>query len=253
MSPTAIAEISCLAVAIGLLMGIIGGGGGGIYLIVLIAALRMPAAEAVGASLALSAITLAGAAIQYWIAGFVRKDYLAVLAVAGVAGVLTGSLVLKGLPESTLVPAIVVVFVLSGASSLIKVGKGSAASAEPRPARERIAPLSAVGAVSGLLSGVLGLSGTTPLTSLLIGAFDVEPRAAVGTTTLVTLAISAAGGAFRLGAGAIDLRLILIFGLGSVLGSTLGARLARRIDRRAITAAVAVLAIGSGLFLALKR
>jgi len=248
-----IALLAILSIALGLLMGILGGGGGGFYLVILIFVLKMSPAQAVGSSLALSAITLTGAAIQYWRAGLVRRDYFAVLAGVGGACVIAGSILLKGLSESVLLPGIVAVFLLSGASSLLRVGKGKLGASEPKPAKRRLPALAGLGVVAGLLSGIFGLSGTTPLTSVLIGAFDLDPRVAVGTTTFVTLVISLAGGLFHLGSGGLDLPTIAILGSGSLLGSTLGAKLAQRIDRRLIAIIIAAMALASGIFLAFKH
>ena len=242
-----------LSLAVGLLMGVLGGGGGGFYLVILIAVLKLPPATAVGSSLALSAITLAGAGVQYWRENLVRRDYLYILAVFGTVSVIAASLFLNKIPESVLTPGIIVVFLLSGASSLIRVRRGGMEDSHPKPAGERFLPLACVGTVSGLLSGLFGLSGTTPLTSLLIGAFDVDAREAVGTTTVVTLCISLAGGLFHLGSKALDIKTVVVFGLGSLIGSIIGARLARKIDRRLITIVIAVMAVGSGVFLAFRH
>jgi uncharacterized membrane protein YfcA len=253
MSLATVLLLVVLSLAVGLLMGALGGGGGGFYLVILIFALKLPPAEAVGSSLVLSAITLAGASIQYWRAGLVRRDYFAVLAAAGALSVVAGSFLLKGISEAVLKPGIIVVFLLSGASSLLRLGRGKMGAAGPKPARQRAPALVGIGAFAGLLSGIFGLSGTTPLTSLLIGAFDLDPREAVGTTTLVTLVISLAGGLFHLGAGSLDLRTIVIFGSGSLLGAAFGAKLAQRLNRKLITAVIATMALASGIFLAFKH
>ena len=115
---------------------------------------------------------------------------LGFLAISGVAGVVAASLAFSRIPESILLPAIVAIFVLSGLSSLIKTGLGGNSVREAKPTGLVAPALISTGLVSSILSGTLGLSGTTPLTSLLIGAFDLDPRMAVGTTTRVTLAIN---------------------------------------------------------------
>ena len=253
MSLGTIALLVVLSLAVGLLMGVLGGGGGGFYLVILIFVLKLPPAEAVGSSLVLSAITLAGAAVQYWRAGLVRRDYFAVLAASGALSVVVGSFLLKGISEAVLKPGIIAVFLLSGASSLLRIGRGKMGATGPKPAKERLPALAGIGALSGLLSGIFGLSGTTPLTSVLIGAFDLDPRAAVGTTTLVTLVISLAGGLFHLGAGSLDLRTVAIFGAGSLVGAIGGAKLAQKIDRKLITIIIAAMALASGIFLAFRR
>ena len=62
MTGIEIGLLAVVALAVGAFMGIVGGGGGGLYVIILIAFLHLDLESAVGTALALSAVTLAGAA-----------------------------------------------------------------------------------------------------------------------------------------------------------------------------------------------
>lgn len=240
-----------LALAIGLLMGIIGGGGGGLYVIVLMLFMNLDLRTAIGTALILSTITLSGAAWQYIRKKQVRFDYFAALAVPGIAGVIAGCLFMQYINETVLKIAIVVVFALSGASSLIKMRRKPEEARAMPAANKRLSALTPLGLLSGLITGSMGLSGTTPLSSLLIGLFDFPPHISVGTTILVTLALNCTGAIFHLSAG-VDFRILLTFAAGSLVGAIFGAKIAAKINRKILTVVLAVLAIASGVFLALR-
>jgi uncharacterized membrane protein YfcA len=241
-----------LALAIGLLMGIIGGGGGGAYVIVLMLLLKLDLRTAIGTALILSSITLSGAAWQYIRRKQVRWDYFAALTGFGIIGVIGGSFLITYISEAVLKILILVVFVLSGASSLIKAGKKTGEQQTAPNVRKHWPLLAPLGCFSGLITGSMGLSGTTPLSSLLIGIFDFIPHIAVGTTILVTLVLNLTGAVFHLRAG-INLHVLLTFAGGSLAGAIFGAKIAAKINRKILTVILALLAILSGIFMEIHQ
>lgn len=242
-----------LAAAIGLLMGIIGGGGGGLYVIVLMFILKLDLRTAIGTALFLSSITLSGAAWQYIRKRQVRFDYFFALSGFGVLGVLGGSFLISFINDTVLKILIVTVFVLSGGSSLIRLkikkAEGNVKPELPK-ARKKLHILAPLGIFSGLITGSMGLSGTTPLSSFLIGLFDFSPYTSIGTTILITLVLNLTGAVFHLSSG-LDWKVLLTFAGGSLAGAIFGAKIAAKINRKILTIVLAVLAAGSGIYLAL--
>lgn len=244
-----------LSLAVGLLMGIIGGGGGGIYVVIIMIFLHQDVRTAVGTALVLSTITLSGAAWQYWRKKQVRMDYFAVMSVLGIVGTFAGSLFMKYINENILKIAIICVFVLSGLSSLLKVKfrKGSTEPMEELPkAAKKLPVLVPLGLGSGLITGAMGLSGGTVLSSFLIGLPDFSPYLAVGTTTLTTMVLNLSGAVFHIASTHIDLETLLTLGIGSAIGSIFGAKIATKINRKVLAFGLAIMAILSGIYLAVK-
>jgi uncharacterized membrane protein YfcA len=244
-----LAILVALSIAIGLLMGVIGGGGGGLYVVVLVAFLGEDAQTAVGTALVLSTVTLAGTAWQYWRRGQVRIDYCLVLSIPGCLGSALGGYLTQFIPADRLKIAIIAMFVISGLSSLWRVSGRDAAI---RPARERGALLAPIGFASGVLTGSLGLGGTAPLSSLLIGLLGFAPHLAVGTAVVTTVALNLTGALFHAGGRHLDLPILGVFAAGSILGALPGAALAARVNRKAMITVLAVLTIASAVVLAVR-
>ena len=241
-----------LSIAIGLLMGVIGGGGGGIYVVIVMIFMHQNVKTAVGTALILSTITLSGAAFQYALKKEVKRDYLILISIFGVLGTLLGSLFMKYINENILKIAIVCVFVLSGLSSLIKIKLNKDNGNKHIKASSKMYIVAPLGIVSGLITGALGLSGGTVLSSFLVGLLDFSPYMAVGTTTMITLVLNLTGAIFHAGTYHINMKILLILGIGSASGALFGAKLASRINRKLLTILLSGAAILSGIYLALK-
>lgn len=240
---------SILSLAIGLFMGIIGGGGGGIYLIIIMIFFHQNVQNSIGMSLILSTITLSGAALQYFIKKQIKIDYFITISLFGIIGVLIGSLLIKFISENIIKVAIISVFVLSGLSSLLKI-KSNCNNDRVAKAAKKMHLLIPLGLFSGFITGSLGLSGATPLSSLLIGLLNFSPYFAVGTTTLIALVLNLTGAIFHASNTNMNMQILVILGIGSAIGAVFGAKLASKINRKILTIVLAVMAISSGVYLA---
>ena len=110
-----------------------------------------------------------------------------------------------------------------------------------------VAALLAVGAVAGLLSGVLGVGGGIIMVPLLTGflAFDQHRAHAHSLAAIVLIALSAATG-FAV-AGEIDPAVGLALGLGGIVGSTAGAHLMHRLSPDALRLVFGLIMIATGV------
>ena len=252
MTMTTIGLAAVLAVSIGIFIGIIGGGGGGLYIIALILFLKLDVKTAVGTALILSTITLASASWQYGRRKLVRWDYVVAISAPGLVGVLGGSWFMRSIDELVLKAAIILVFAVSGVSSLLKVRSRAQKESDVGPAARKLPILIPMGIVGGVITGALGLSGAVPMSSLLVGLLGFSPELAIGTTMLIALVVNSAGALFHLAEQHVAPWLVLIFGAGSVLGTFVGVPLAVRINRKVLTIILGALTIGSGIYLAVK-
>ena len=118
------------------------------------------------------------------------------------------------------------------------------ASRSPNPG---LWALIAVGAVAGLLSGVLGVGGGIIMVPLLTGllAFDQHRAHAHSLAAIVLIALSGATG-FAV-AGEIDPGVGLAIGLGGIVGSTAGAHLMHRLSPQALRAVFGLIMIATGV------
>lgn len=250
-----------VSAAIGLLMGIIGGGGGGVYVFVLMVLLNMDAKTSAMTALVISTITLSGAAFQYLRKKQFLTDYFIVLSVCDIAGTLAGAAILNFVSEKVLKIVIICVLVLSGLSPLIKMKTSGLAGTGAGKVSDKLPVTVPIGLTSGVITGTTGLSASTMLSSLLIGLDNFQPFLAVGTTTLVSFAgnlvsivlLFLGGLVFHSTVLHIDVRSLLIFGIGSAAGAVFGAKLTSKINRKILTAVLAAMAVIPAVYLALKR
>lgn len=243
-----------LSVAVGLLMGIIGGGGGGMYLVILMAIYRENIRLAIGTALILSTITLAAAAVQYWRGKQIRADYFVAMSIAGTIGVAGGTLLAGKIPDNILKYAVCIFFTLSAFSSFLKVGRHT--TGETRPLKQALPILAPISIFSGFITGSLGLSGAVIQSTFLIGLFDFPPLLAIGTTIPSTLVFNLTGAAFHAGCNQVDWKMAALLGAGSILGAVIGAGRNQRnpeSKRTGLTVVLAVCSLATAVFIAVKR
>lgn len=258
MSGITILLVAALALVIGLMMGIVGGGGGGIYIVLLVLLLHQNIKSAAISALILSTFTLSGAAWQYWHKKQFRMDYFLLITVLDCTGTLAGVHLMKGLNENFLKIFILAVLLFSGVSSLLKIK--SKESGEPLPLRRKLPTAIPVGLLSGLVTGLSGLTGGTSLSSCLVGFLGFSPYLAVGTSTLVSflgnllsiLLLIFSSVFFHTASIGINTSLLLAFGIPSAAGAVFGAKLAPKINKKVLILALAAMAILPGIYLAVK-
>jgi hypothetical protein len=244
-------ELIALALLAGTFLGVMGAGGGGFYVIILAFFLNLPVETAIGTALALSMITAIAGVAGHWRSGNVDRGCSIYLSAAAIFGVVGGAVLIQYVSSDIIKYAIVAFFVAAGALSLVRI-KQVQVEQDSKKQITRKWRLFFPGVVTGLVSGAFGLSGSTPLSSLLVSFFHLTPRRAVGTTLTSVLVTSLVGAIVYWQEQAIDFNVLLILGVGSVIGAYLGAKLTARVNRRALAIALAVAALGFGIYLALQ-
>ncbi|MFT4283839.1 MAG: sulfite exporter TauE/SafE family protein [Protaetiibacter sp.] len=104
-------------------------------------------------------------------------------------------------------------------------------SNDSRPA---ILLLIAIGALTGLVSGLFGVGGGVVIVPALVAAFRMDQRRAAATSLVALLPISVAGTVTYAVGGQVHWLAALLLAAGSVVGSPIGVRLLHRIADRVL-------------------
>jgi len=266
-----------LGIAVGLVLGLTGAGGSILAVPLLMAALAWPMTQAV--PVALLAVAAAAALGSYlaWRKSYVRYRAAILMAVAGVLAAQFGLRAAAVLPQSKLSLIFAVVLALVALRMLIQAWRSPEDSAVVRAAVEgdgehahgpicRLHPstgrivwtrisalvIAMIGAVSGFLSGLLGVGGGFVIVPSLRVATELSMHSAVA-TSLMAIALTSfgtVGGALWQGRE-LPLIVALPFVFGALLGMLGGHALAPRIAGPRLQQGFAVLmlaiAVGMGV------
>jgi hypothetical protein len=238
-----------------------------------------PAAAVATVNLAKVGSGLASA-ISNWRFGNVRRQWVAPLTLAGVAGGVGGALLLtsgvgetagRWMPWILLVMGLLVLRrflapgsdwptprISGGATQVMKGARGRVIHrfGLPQGLKERAAgaQLPAIGFLAGLVNSLSGAYGPVA-TSALILTRRTRPRYIVGTVNFVEFAVAGAVSAtilVRTGAGETGWQLPLALMTGAAVLAPFGAYLARRAPPRAVGVAVGAMMVGLNLLAIVK-
>ncbi|MFI7172561.1 sulfite exporter TauE/SafE family protein, partial [Rhodococcoides fascians] len=164
-----------LGVAVGILLGLLGGGGSILAVPVLVYALGMDLSEAIPTSLLVIGVASATGAIPKVRAKLVEWRLAAIFAATGIVGTLVGSVLGRHLPEAAVMIGFAIVMIIAGARMLRStddVGTACKAGSSGIDWR-RCAPRSIpTGFGVGVLTGLFGVGGgflIIPALVLLLG------------------------------------------------------------------------------------
>lgn len=234
-------------VAVGVVLGALGGGGAIITVPILIYVLGLPPAEGTTASLVIVGATSLVAALSHHRRGNVAWVQGVIFAALGTGGTVLGSFLARGLDPHWLMVAFGALLVVV---ALIMFRR--AASAAPRPDADAelrslreprtllLTVLTATGV--GLLTGFFGVGGGFAIVPALTLVLGFGMPLAVGTSLLVIGANSATALATRLAVGVqLDWPVVLTFAATAMAASTLGARVSAAVRPSTLQRAFATL------------
>lgn len=220
-----------ILVVVGLLMGTatvsLGGGAGSVYVSILTLFFGVSPAIATSTSLATMFPTAAASAYLHGKAGHINYKIGGLMIGWGAIGALIGSLSSSMIPDNWYNKLIGVVIL--GLTALMILKKQRPHTGTPRPTI-RIQHLQAAvfGMIGGVLSGLVGTSGTTAFIAGLtvLGCTTMET---VGTSVFILSGISLIGFLMRIGVGSVDWCLATILAGSAVLGALIGALFLRKL------------------------
>jgi uncharacterized membrane protein YfcA len=232
------------AVAIGIVAGSLSGlfgVGGGILIVpglvlILRTSQRLAHATSLAAIIPIAASGVAGYALER----SVDWPAAAWLASGAAAGAVVGAGALHRLSESALRRAFAGFMLLSALALLLHVSDG-AGRGDLGPALA--AGLVAVGAVSGVLAGLLGVGGGILIVPALILLFSLPNAVAKGTSLAVIIPTAMAGTVLNVRKHAADLVSAAWIGLGGVVAAFAASLVSVRLDPRLSSVLFAVLLV----------
>jgi uncharacterized membrane protein YfcA len=241
---TAIAIL--LGLAIGMVVGAVGGGGAILALPVLIYVLDEPVGPASTASLVVVSLAAAIGAGSLARHGRVCWRLAFTFAAPAAAGSLLGTFASRAVGASALVLAFVPVMLLAAVATWRRSGEGAEEEGCPHPPLARVL---ISGLLVGALTGFFGVGGgfvIVPVLTLWLGAGF---RRAVATSLVIITLTGLAALASHLLAGsrpdlAVTSELAISTGLGALIGSLVGERLPQLVLRRGFALIVSVVAVG---------
>ena len=235
---------------VGLSLGMTGGGGAMFAVPLLVYGLGIPAKEAVGISLAAVGATSFAGFLHRWHLGQVELATGFVFAVAGMLGAPVGTWLATFVPDSALLLAFAGLMVIvavrlwqqSSRSPVTKIeckseGELDQSTCRRNPQGALILTsrcawlLIAVGAMTGVLSGLFGVGGGFVIVPALVLFSGMSIHRAVGTSLMVIALVSVSGITSQLWAGrVIPLVITGFFILGGTAGLFVGQQISHRLS-----------------------
>ncbi len=234
-----------LGLAVGVVLGALGGGGAILTVPILVYLLGMPAHEATTASLVIVGVAALMAAVPHARRGRLRWRLALTVGALGTAGTWLGSRLSGLVPSSGLLLGFAVLLLVVAA---VMLHRGRTAAPSPVSAVQRrsrsahwILLVVATATAVGVLTGFFGVGGGFVIVPALTVVLGLPMLEAVGTSLVVIALNSATGLAARLSHGiSLDWGLVGAFTAAAVVGSVAGAAVSHRLPGRIVQRAFAV-------------
>lgn len=219
----------------GILSAILGIGGGIIMLPATQLLLQFDPTTAVATTLLAVALTSFSGAVGHYRNGRVKVKNALLVGTGGIIGVLAGSFIFKVyLSKNTdYIQILLGILFLLMAYRMVKELLKDIKNQKPKVNIAKLtSPLwfIALGMITGMLTGMLGLGGGFIMVPAMMWLFGAEPIEAVGTTLLAMLPIALVGAIIKLGQGFVNVNAGLVIGLGSILGAQIGVKISTLIN-----------------------
>ena len=239
------------AVAIGLVLGLLGSGGSILTVPVLVYLAGEPDKVAIAESLAIVGAIAAVGALPYARQKLVDWHSVLYFGVPGIAGTYGGA-ALSTYVSGAVQLALFAIVMLIAAVLMFRGGRTTDADAPA--ARQPLWKIAGEGLIVGVLTGLVGVGGGFLIVPALVLLGGLSMRLAVGTSLLIIAAKSAAGFWKYLdvldGAGLhVDWRLIGLFAAIGIAGSFVGNALSHRVPQAQLKRGFAVFLVVMGAFI----
>jgi uncharacterized protein len=239
---------AAIGLALGLLLGAVGGGGAILTVPVLVYLLGEPPHTAAAGALAVVAAGAATGAVGHARGGRVCWALALAFSAAAVPGGLAGSQLSSAVSGRALMAGFALVMLAAAGATWWRSGRVAEGAAEACPAGP-LAAVAGAGLAVGLLTGFFGVGGGFVVVPVLTLALGVGIRRAAATSLAIVGLVSLAGLAGHLAAGmrpdwAVVLPLAAALAAGAWAGAGVMARLSQRLLATGFAGLVAVVAVG---------
>lgn len=109
-----------------------------------------------------------------------------------------------------------------------------------------------IGAIAGLLSGLLGVGGGIFIVPMLVLVAGFAQHSAHASSLAAVVPIAAAGALFYGGESHVDVEVASFLAAGAVVGAPLGARIMAGMQESTLKVVFGVLLVGLGLFMVIR-
>ncbi len=236
-------------VAIGLLLGLVGGGGSILAVPVLIYLLDEPVKDATTASLLIVAVSAGVAAVSHGRRGRVDTRMAGAFVVMSAAGSIVGTALNRGSRPTAIVVVLAAVMLIAAAAMLRAPAPQPAARTPAGPSPIVWGRLAPAALAVGVLTGYVGVGGGFLIVPVLTMLLGLELSRAIGTSLVIIAVTSTVGLVAHLGTGAINWGIAIPFTAAAVIGSLVGTHLSGRTSRERLTRLFAGLVIAVALAL----
>lgn len=234
------------AVVVGLiagsLSGLFGVGGGILMVPALVLVMQLDQRLAHGVSLTAVVPIAVSSTLSYAMAGEVDWPVAASLAAGAIGGALLGTQLLARIPQRVLGFAFAAFMLVTAARLVFDTGEAPGRGALSALA---VVSLIAVGLLSGLLAGLLGVGGGIVMVPAMIVAFDMTATLAKGTSLAVIIPTALMGTWRNLRNGNTDLRIAGLAGLAGVASAFVGGRISIGMSETLSNALFGALLVGT--------
>lgn len=242
------------AVAIGLVLGLLGSGGSILTVPVLVYLAHEPDKVAIAESLAIVGAIAAVGAVPYARQKLVDWHSVLYFGVPGIVGTYGGAALAKWVPGAVQLALFAVVMIL--AAVLMFRGKKVDDTAER--ARQPLWLIGAEGLFVGVMTGLVGVGGGFLIVPALVLLGGLSMRLAVGTSLLIIAAKSAAGfykyvDVLAEAGQHVDWQLIGLFAVIGIAGSFVGNALSQRVPQAQLKRGFAVFLVVMGGFILVRE
>ena len=237
-----------LSLAVGIVLGMLGGGGAILMLPMLVYAIGVEAKTAIAMSLfVVGATSVVGTGLHAR-AGNVRWRAGAIFGVTAMAGAFVGGRLAHFVPATALLVLFGVVMVVT-AIAMLRGWKVAARGEHDL----RVGSILIVGASVGILSGLVGAGGGFLIVPALVLFGGLPMREGIATSLFVIALQSFAGFAGHVVHVNIDWMLMFVIAVAAAVGSIIGATASSRISPARLRRTFAWLVIAMGLFMFAKQ
>jgi uncharacterized protein len=221
-----------LGLAIGILLGLLGGGGSILAVPALVYGVGAPLAVAVPTSLLVVGVSSATAVLPRLRQGQVAWRIAGVFGAAGAGAAFVGAAVNRLLDPRVVLVGFAALMVGAGVRMLreqLTIGGDCALPGGGVNWRGCLPKAIGSGVVVGFLTGLFGVGGGFLIIPALVLLLGLPMTVAVGTSLVIIVINSVAGFAAHAGDAALDYRIALAFTAAAVVGSLASARVASRL------------------------
>lgn len=215
---------------------------------------------AVGTTLPVVLPVAISGGLVYWQRGLIEKRLILPIAAGGVGGSLIGAFLTRFISGHALLVATAVVIVGIGGQFIYKALTGHdslerwfGTPQDPESAQSGLLLSVAIGAATGLVSGLLGIGGGIILNPALVFGLRVPIKKAFGTSLLIIVILAVPGSLVHAVLGHINWSLAGLLSLGAVPGGYLGARATVRVKSRTIGLAFGLFLLAVALILGVSE